>query len=285
MDYQQQLIQQIFRQSLGNKTDIQTTNEESVAAEQSTFNEIDHPAIAVYHNNYIETGIRALSIGFSTVAGIMHETDFRRLARNYLLEYPKQCFDWADYGSQFAEFMFDIDALSHMPFLPELAELDWRLMHIERQREQAFDTASFALLETEDATTLKFVNAPGLQLMRAIFPIKELYDLVHNELLNQDSAESQAARQQQLQRINKLINLAIKSGSYGSIVLYRKDYKGLFEYTKGQALMAFESMLAEHNIATVLSQFEDDQAAMTKWLQMHIQTQKIYAVVVSESSN
>ena len=259
MNYQETLINTIFDKDLADSA--------------------EHSAMGVYHNNYIENGIRALTISFSTVAGILDEADFRRLARDYLLAYPKQCFDWADYGSQFAEFMFDIDALMHMPFLPELAELDWRLMHLERTAEQTFDGASFGLLQSADPATLQFVPSPGLQLMRVIFPMEELYALVHAPSLNQDTVQSQAARQQHLHHTNKLITLAIKSGEYRSIVLYRKDYKGLFEYTSGDGLKALQSMLAGHTIATVLAHFGDDQAAMTEWLQAYIQTQKIYGVV------
>ena len=268
MDYQAKLIQSIFKQG---DTSVDST---------STLSQ--HPATQVYHNNYIENGIRALSIGFSSVAGMLDEGDFRRLAHEYLLARPKACFDWADYGAGFAEFMFEVDALAQMPFLPELAELDWRLMHIERASDRHFDAASFALLQSEDANSLRFLTSPGLQLMQAIFPLVELYALVHDKRLNQDSPESQELRAAHLQSINKSISLAINSGESRSIVLWREDYKGLFEYTNGADINAFKSMLADEPIAAVLSAFEDDQGAMTHWLQSHIQTKKIYGIVKNE---
>ena len=50
----------------------------------------------------------------------MDEQDFRKLCHGYLLQYPKTCFDWADYGADFKEYILSIDAFAEMPFLPEL---------------------------------------------------------------------------------------------------------------------------------------------------------------------
>lgn len=266
MVYQQRLIRALFK------------CEELVS--KQNLHELSHPALMVYSNNYLETGIRALSITYRTVFGILNESDFRKLATAYLNKYPKTCFDWADYGEHLSRFMFEIDELGNMPFLPELADIDWRLLHIERAQNESFDATSFDLMQTCSMEQLFFKPAPGLQTMQVLFPVQELYQLAHNFNEDDDSASTaQQAKKLHINKINNLVNDAIKTGQYRSIVLWREKYKGLFEYTNAEANNAFESMLNNHCIADVLSHFGEDQSAMTNWLQQHIQSKKIYAIV------
>lgn len=231
-------------------------------------------ALQIYQNNYIENGIRALSIGFPTVFGIMQEADFRKLCRLFLHAQPKTSFDWADYGHNFAAFMFDIEALADMPFLPELAELDWRLSQIERCADKTFDAESFNLLQTNAADNLTFISAPGLQIMQCVFPLKQLYCLVHDSNLATDSLAKAAL----VEQINSLVNAAIKQPKYRSCILYRAHYKALFEYCEQSAVPAFNGMLKGATIASVLATFENNETAMSQWLQTHIESRKIYGI-------
>ena len=268
MLYQQRLIEALFNTQSANNSD-------SIAH--------PHPALSVYNNNYIESGIRALGISYRTIFALLNESDFRKLAYAYLNEYPKTSFDWADYGEHLSEFIFDIDALAQMPFLPELAEIDWRLMHIERARDKAFNAATFSLLQTHNTEHLQFISAPGLQTMDVLFPVQEIYQLVHDESLHNKAENvletTQADKKLPINKINSLANAAIQLGEYKSIVLWREEYKALFEYTDENSDKAFESMLNNSSIANVLIHFGEDQNAMTNWLQQHIQTKKIVAVV------
>ncbi|MFT6267877.1 MAG: hypothetical protein ACJAVV_000682 [Alphaproteobacteria bacterium] len=281
MLYQSLLIQAVFNQSkdspeLALSDSVQTITS---STEGSTEQTKQHSAFGLYHNNYIENGIRAMSITYRSVFAIMDEDDFRKLSIGYLSMYPKTCFDWADYGEGFSDYMLNIDALASMPFLPELADIDWRLMHIERTSNQSFDGASFGLLQTIPLDNLYFECAPGLQVTEAIFPIQELYQLAHQFVDEKQIGAEQAQKTSHVNKINNLINIAIKSPSYRSIVLWREEYKGLFEYCDTASANAFSSMLANNSISDVLSHFGDDQSAMTNWLQLHIQSRKIFAVV------
>jgi len=231
-------------------------------------------AYGVYHNNYIENGIRALSISFPSVLGLLGEEAFRGLARLYLLQEPKQCFDWADYGEQFSLFMFEIDELSDMPFLPEIAELDWRILHIERAKDVDFNANSFSLLETEEPSQLRFILAPGIQIMQAMFPLKELYALVHDKQLR----ENEASKNAHLQITNKLIDEAITQAKNQSIILWREHYKARFDYCEFSSESAFNTMLRSGSVEEVLSCFEGNEQLMTNWLEQHIGSRKIYGL-------
>ncbi|MGB3726107.1 MAG: putative DNA-binding domain-containing protein [Glaciecola sp.] len=253
--YQTQILDEVFRQGEQNPTVL--------------------PALSVYKNNYIESAIRALSISYPTVLAILEENNFRKLASLYIQNMPKTCFDWADYGASLSEFIFDVEALESMPFLPEIAQLDWLLMHAERAADKPFDAASFERLQTQTPERLRFVAAPGLQVIKALFPVLEIYEGVHNPSITQYADKKHA----HTVHTNNLINIAIKRAEYRSIVVWREQYKARFEYSDDSAVEAFEKLLAEHSIADVLASFGEDQTAMSTWLQSHIASRKIYAVV------
>ena len=265
MQYQQRLINALF-----NQPQVPHTQNEDISS---------LPALKVYSNNYVESGIRALSISYRTVLGLISEESFRSLAAAYLHKYPKICFDWADYGEYLSDFMFEIDEFANMPFLPELAAIDWRLLHIERATNEIFDAASFGLLQTHSMEQLFFKAAPGLQTLQVLFPVQELYQLAHNFNEQNNAKTVQEAKKLHINKINILVNDAIKSKEYRSIVLWREEYKGLFEYADANANKAFDSMVNNECIADVLSHFGEDQNAITNWLQQHIQSRKIYAVL------
>ncbi len=291
MDYQKALISQVFQVNQSDNISNSPTNissDQKAETSNSTFiatHSKEHPtstinAIKVHRNNYIETGINALKIGFPTVYGLLDESDFRRLATEYLKAYPKTCFDWADYGEHLSMFMYDIDALSGQPFLPEIAELDWQLLHIERANDREFDAESFSLMQSHDLTSLIFIPAPGLLVNQALFPLVELYELVHvyNQPQNKMNATVQEEKKLHLNKINNLINNAIKTGVYRSIVLWREQYKGLFSYCDKQAHDAFVGIQKGDTIADVFSYFNEDETALTNWLQQSIETQKIMGI-------
>lgn len=251
------------------------TNEQNNLSANSVSEASDvNDALFIYRNNYIETGIRALSISFPTVLALLGEDAFRNIAKLYLIKHPKDCFDWADYGAMFSAYLFDIDALADTPYIPEVAELDWRLSTIERQQDIDFDADSFALLQNYDAAKLNFVPAPGLQVMNVYFPVQELYSLVHNA----SPEGNEHTKAEGIENLKILIHSAINNPVLRSIVLWREHYKALFEYCEQMPAKAFESMVNESSVEQVLASFGDDQAAMSQWLQQHIGTRKIYAI-------
>ena len=260
MDYQATLIAKIFK-STG-------------ATPSKGLSSVAQNALDVYHNNYIENGIRALSIGFPSLAAILDEQDLRKLFHTYLLDKPKSCFDWADYGHDLEEYILSIEALSALPFLSELAKLDWHLMQAEREPSKAFDAASFALLQTQPANELRFLAGNGLRMFTAIFPLVELYQLAHDEALQTD----ETARKLHLKKINNLIDDAIKHGRPRSIIVWRAEYKAEFDYLQDVDAKAFEKLNHNEDIENVLSVFGDDQVAMSTWLQSTIQSKRVLAI-------
>lgn len=225
-------------------------------------------AFGIYQNNYVETAINAMGISFPSVKAIMDEEEFRSLCYAYLKAFPKRCFDWADYGQAFSQFMLSIDELGSVPFLPELANFDWRCRQLERAAEQHFDAESFALMQTQSLDTMRFKVAPGLQIMQALFPIIEMHEVLAQPSLNQ----------QHFQQLDSFIKTAIKTAEFRSIVMWRKEYKAELAYISGAQLNATQDLIEQRSIHNVLKHFADDEQAIASFMQQHIEAKKIVGV-------
>jgi hypothetical protein len=179
------------------QTNYQTDTQNNIQTDTQT-------GLNVYTNNFIENGIRALSITFPTVEGLIGEDSFRVLSRKFLRHEAKASFDWAEYGITLPTFIEGQEALETYPFLSEVAELDWTIHCVQRETDKKFQPATFASLESGDTNALRFIAAPGLQTRNFWFPVAYLYQLIHEPYLQ--SEEGMLARKALLKKITELIN-------------------------------------------------------------------------------
>ncbi|WP_395344655.1 DNA-binding domain-containing protein [Ningiella sp. W23] len=253
MNYQQKLIKNIF-------------------SANSASHELN--GVQVYHNNFIENGIRAMSISFPTVHFLLDEADFRGLARAFLLAHPKAQFDWADFGEEFAPFIMQTPGIDSMPYLTEVAELDWRMGTIEREKDVAFDAQSFNLLNERPHSELKFTLAPGFSIAKFLFPVELFYHFANTPSLHEQGAEREAF----MQKLNNSISDAINSDRARSIMLWRPDYKAKLLSLSDINQTAFEQLNSRDSIASVLEHFEQQPEALEPWLTEQIQEKRIFGV-------
>lgn len=253
MDYQQQLIKAVF-------------------APDPATNDI--AGVKVYHNNFIENGIRALAITFPTVLHFLQESDFRGLAREYLMAHPKIEFDWADYGHDLSDFIMSHPNMAQLPYLSEVAELDWLLHQLQRCEDKHFDAQSFQLLSEQDPNDLVFETAPGFQIAKFIFPVEMLYQLSSDPLL-QEAGDAKAAF---LHDLNNSMNHARNSKQVRSIVMWRPDYKAEMLYVSDDAISVFQHLNNSDSVATIFATFADQPEQLSAWLSEQISQKRIYGV-------
>lgn len=233
-------------------------------------------ALNIYANNYIENGIRALSISFPTVVGFIGEDSFRVLAKQFLTSHCKTSFDWADYGEQLPRFIENEEALHDYPFLSEVALLDWRIHHIQRLPDKDFQPASFALLENGDISELSFVTAPGLGVVECWFPVVELHQLIHDPHLQSEAGV--VARQKLLKNITKSINNVINTPTPRSLVLWRAEYKAQFNYLSDTEADVLNKLTEQASVNAVIETIGTHNIDLVEWLSNAISHKLIFAV-------
>jgi hypothetical protein len=265
--YDEMLINAIFTKQ------VQAPEAAGQVSEQSAETQ---KALNIYHNNFIENGIRALAITFPSVEGLIGADSFRILAKHYLIDEPKTQFDWGEYGDSFSEYIDEQEALAEYPFLSEAAELDWFIHQIQRKSDIEFQADTFAMLETEDSGELRFVPAPGLSLMLSWFPVVDLYQLVHDPYLQ--SNEGVLARQELLKNITKSINNAINSEPPRSLVLWRAEYKTQFEYLSDAEALVIQKILSGEPVNQLIEALGEHKVDLVTWLTNAITKKLIFAV-------
>lgn len=283
----------------------------SVKSSTDKHDALTRQALNVYSNNFIENGIRALSITYPTVEAFVGEGSFRILAKKLLQHEPKVSFDWAEYGQLLPELIEDQEALKEYPFLSEVAALDWAIHHSQRAANITFNPTSFSLMETGDTSTLIFMPAPALQIMTCFFPIVELYQLIHDPYLQ--SQEGVSARQELLENITRSINAVIvneaheaneentaidneanteinteinneinneiNSATPRSLVVWRAEYKAQFEYvSKGEAAV-MRKVIKRASVNDVIECISEQDINLVEWLTKAISNKFIFAVV------
>jgi hypothetical protein len=273
--YQRQLIAKIF-----NMYPPYSQEEAIEGVERSRLDASIHVNIQgglnVYTNNFIENGIRALSITFPTVTGLIGEDSFRMLARKFLRQDAKASFDWAEYGITLPTFIEGQDALETYPFLSEVAELDWVIHYVQRQADKEFEPSTFASLETGDTDLLRFTPAPGLQLLAFWFPVVDLYQLIHDPYLQ--SEEGILARKALLQKTTKSINNAINMATPRSLLLWRAEYKAQFKYISDAEADVIQQINAQASVNAVINTVGKHNIDLVEWLSKAISNKLIFAV-------
>jgi hypothetical protein len=274
-DYQRQLIAKIFNMHppYSQKQAIETA--ERIQFDASIQVNIQ-TGLNVYTNNFIENGIRALSITFPTVEGLIGEDSFRMLSRKLLRHEAKASFDWAEYGITLPTFIEGQEALETYPFLSEVAQLDWAIHDVQRQADKEFAPSTLASLETGDTDLLCFTAAPGLQLLTFWFPVVDLYQLIHDPYLQ--SEEGILARKELLKNVTESIHNAINIATPRSLVLWRAEYKAQFEYVTDAEADVIQKINAQASVNAVIDTIGMHNIDLVEWLSKAISNKLIFAV-------
>ena len=82
------------------------------------------PGFAVYRNNSARGGIDALNAAYPTIAMLVGDGRFERLALDFFRRRPPSSPVMADYGDGFADHLEDQPWIRELPYLPDVARLD-----------------------------------------------------------------------------------------------------------------------------------------------------------------
>ena len=92
----------------------------------TTWNSSD-PArrFAVYRNNVMVSLIEAMADTYPVVRALVGDEFFRDMARVFARTYPPRTPVMAHYGESFADFIQNYDPAASVPYLPDVARLEW----------------------------------------------------------------------------------------------------------------------------------------------------------------
>jgi len=130
----------------------------------------------IYRNNVYSSLIDVLSARFPVAERLVGEEFFRAMARMFIEESPPRSPMLLVYGDAFPSFLTEFEHAQDVPYLPDIARLEWA-------RHQAYHAADCAPLTAGELATvppdqsarLVFEPHPSLALVRSPFPIVSIW--------------------------------------------------------------------------------------------------------------
>jgi uncharacterized protein len=123
--------------------------------------------VALYRGNVVAHASRALQAAYPVLEKIVGAEFFSGLCRALWKAHPPQSGDWNTYGQLMADFLRDFAPAAAMPYLPDLARLEWAVHHA------TYSTDSPAITAVDDALAL--LRRPGTTVLTSPHPLAEIW--------------------------------------------------------------------------------------------------------------
>lgn len=86
--------------------------------------------LAAYRRSVVGNLLNALEATYPVVAKIVGGPFFREAGRQYVLTHPSRNGDLNEYGEDFADFLASYSHAADLPYLPEVARLEWLIQKV-----------------------------------------------------------------------------------------------------------------------------------------------------------
>lgn len=118
---------------------------------------------------------RALASTFPTVQALVGEDSFAALARAFWHAQPPSRGDLACLGDALPAFIADSEQLADVPYLADVARLDWHVAAAERAADASTEAATLSLLAEVDAAQLQLELLPGTAVLPSAHPVVSVF--------------------------------------------------------------------------------------------------------------
>jgi uncharacterized protein len=137
---------------------------------------VNERRLAIYRGNVAAAAAKALGAAYPVIRQVVGDTLFDELAIEYQRRTPSSSGDLNEFGSAFAEFVADADAVRSLPYLSDLARLEWAAHRAYGSADaDSFDARALARLPADRQSKIRFVWAAGTALIASPFPIARIW--------------------------------------------------------------------------------------------------------------
>jgi hypothetical protein len=134
--------------------------------------------IAIYRNNVFSNYREALKAVYPVIEKLVGEQFFRQTADGYIRAYPSLSGDLNSYGSNFPHFLAAYQPAARLPYLPEVARLEWLMelvFHASDYTPMAL--AKLAAVPQSQYDELRFMLHPASQIFQSNYPIARIWQV------------------------------------------------------------------------------------------------------------
>jgi hypothetical protein len=136
------------------------------------------PGLAVYRGNVFGNWAKALAGAFPIVRKLLGEEFFDAMARQYARAHPSRSGDLNRYGDRLPEFVADFPHTADLPYLPDVARMEW-LAHRAWFAEDpaSFDTSALSRIPSERYPALRPRLAAACAVLESAWPLGRLWTI------------------------------------------------------------------------------------------------------------
>jgi len=128
--------------------------------------------LQVYRNNVFISLRQALADVYPVVQRLVGEEFFNQLARRFVREHPSRSGNLHDFGRELAGFLATLPDLSELPYLPDVAALEWALHEVFHEAEAVpFDFAT-----ATDPENVKVRIHAAARLIASRYPVLAIWE-------------------------------------------------------------------------------------------------------------
>jgi hypothetical protein len=124
--------------------------------------------------NYLE-GLRAT---YRCVENLVGTGCFAHHAERFIRETPSRSGDLNRYGGEFPDFLAQDPITEQLPYLPDVARLEWLLEEVFYEADHAaLDLEHLARVPPERYADLRFALHPACRLLRSAYPVRRIWQV------------------------------------------------------------------------------------------------------------
>ena len=132
--------------------------------------------LRVYRHHVFESLGSALAATFPTVQAVVGADFFRGLARSFVGQSPPDQPVLVEYGARFPAFVAGHDAARGLPYLPDVARLDWALnLAFHAPADGRLAASDLAAIPADRLPSLRLGLAPGTVLVASPYPLDRIW--------------------------------------------------------------------------------------------------------------
>lgn len=133
--------------------------------------------VEVYRDNAAATFRTALAAAYPVVARLVGEAFFGEAARRYMRAHPSAGGDLHELGSAFGEFLERYAPALSLPYLPDVARLEWALHEsVHAADAPVFDFKALAAVPASSHGSLRVRLAPSVRRLESAHPVLALWE-------------------------------------------------------------------------------------------------------------
>ncbi len=133
--------------------------------------------LSVYSDAYFIRLLGCLESDFAAVLLATGPAAFRQLAADYLLRHPSSSPHVGDLGQAFAAFVRTHELSKNLPYLPDLAALEWNVLRsIYSERLPALDVQTLAAIPESAWAGARLIVDPTVRLLGTAWAVDRLWE-------------------------------------------------------------------------------------------------------------